>query len=61
MGGNSNKETSPLTKATKPTRANVCCTLMVNTIMLVFFSIYSFNNPDDNDCYIVYIDGIEEA
>ena len=52
MGTNSNKETSQLTKATKPTRANVCCTMIVNITMLVFSAMYAFNNPDDSDCYI---------
>ena len=45
---------SPLTNAAKPTRANVCCSLMVNITMLVIFAIYAFANPDDEDCYIVY-------
>ena len=61
MGQNSKKETSPLTKATKPTRANVCCTLIVNIIMLTYFAIYSFHNPDDRSCYIVPLDGGEMA
>ena len=52
MGTNSNKETSQLTKATKPTRANVCCTMIVNITMLVFSAMYAFNNPDNSACYI---------
>ena len=46
------EKASPLTKATKPTRANVCCTIIINSIMLTFFAIYSFHNPDDDGCYI---------
>ena len=53
MGKNSSEKGSPLTKATKPTKANVCCTLLINVVMLVFFAIYSFKNPDDSDCYVV--------
>ena len=48
---------TPLTKATKPTKANICCTFIINAIMLIMFGIYSFNNPDDSDCYVVHILG----
>ena len=36
-----------------PTFASLCCTLVINTTMLVFFGIYAWGNPDDgNGCYV---------
>ena len=32
--------------------ANICCTLLMSTTMLIFFAIYGFKNPDDSDCYV---------
>lgn len=48
---------SSLSIATKPTRMNTCCTILVNCIMLIFFGIYSFNNPEyepslGKGCYV---------
>ena len=40
-----------LKKVANPTKANTCCTIIVNVVMLAFFGIYTFNNPDDSDCY----------
>ena len=54
MGGTSETQGSPLTNAAKPTKANVCCSFLINLTMLVFFAIYAFKNPDEDDCYIVY-------
>ena len=51
--GKSSSEGSPLTNATKPTRANVCCSILVNLTMMIFFAIYAFKNPDEEECYIV--------
>ena len=40
-----------------PAFASLCCTLVVNATMLVFFGIYAWANPDDsNDCYVDYDD-----
>ncbi len=57
---------SPLTVAAKPTRVNTCCTIVVNSVMLGFFGIYAFNNPDynsstDTSCYVTKIDGELQA
>ena len=61
MGGTSETQGSPLTNAAKPTRANVCCSFMVNVTMMIFFAIYAFKNPDEDDCYIVYSNSGTEA
>ena len=39
--------------ATKPTKLNTGCTLIVNSVMLIFFSVYVFDNPDTSDCYVL--------
>ena len=44
-------------KATKPTKANACCTFVINVTMLIFFCYYIFNDPDDSDCYVDCSDG----
>ena len=54
MGTTSETPGSPLTNAAKPTKANVCCSFLINLTMLIFFAIYAFKNPDQDDCYIVY-------
>ena len=54
MGKSNETQGSPLTNAAKPTKANVCCSFLINLTMLVFFAIYAFKNPDEDDCYIVY-------
>ena len=43
---------TPLMKATKPTKANACCTFVVNIIMLIFFCYYIFGDPDESDCFV---------
>ena len=53
---------SHLTLAAKSTRQNTCCTIVVNTIMLAFFGIYAFKNPDYNSstgksCYVTCVKG----
>ena len=35
-----------------PAVANICCTFIMSGIMLIFFAIYSFNNPDNSKCYV---------
>ena len=59
--GTSETQGSPLTNAAKPTKANVCCTLLINLTMLIFFAIYAFKNPDEDYCYIVYSSSRPEA
>ena len=46
-----NHSEQALKLATKPTKFNTGCTLVFNTIMLIFFSIYSFANPDQSQCF----------
>ena len=44
-----------ITAATRPTKFNACCALLINSILLVFFAIYTYNNPDiedDRSCYV---------
>ena len=41
-----------MTLASKPTKANACCTLIINVTMSVIFAIYAFNNPDKDECYV---------
>ena len=41
-------EKSTLLNVSKPTQMSTCCTIVVNLIMIVYFGIYSFNNPDDS-------------
>ena len=54
-GGESSKKALKL--ATKPTKLNTGCTLLVNSVMLIFFSLYAFHNPDDSECYVTCAKG----
>ena len=45
-------EKSTLLNVSKPTQMSTCCTIVVNLIMIVFFGIYTFNNPDDSECFV---------
>ena len=38
--------------ATKPNGCNTICTIIINTVMGVYFAIYAFNNPDEHKCYV---------
>ena len=42
-----------------PALANLCCTFIINIIMLIFFGIYAFDNPEKGtECYVGEVFGI---
>ena len=45
-----------------PALANLCCTFIINIIMLIFFGIYAFDNPEKGtECYVGEVFGKVDA